>query len=164
MVAEVEPEADPDSTVAWILSGRPEEGIESPAPSSDLRRLARTVRVTAEWYDVDPRLIARLIYVESLGDSAAVHRPITVVAHGRRVRTRAVGLGGIVPELWLGVFPECGDDLRRIRDNVCYTVRAWTWFRDRNVDTETALLAYNGCRRGWSCDWYAGAVMEVLDE
>ena len=150
---------DADSAVAWILAGRP---AVFPAPAADapLRRIAHTVRATAEWYDVSPTLIARMIAVESGADSAAVHRPITVSVYGQPVRTRAVGLGGIVPELWLGVFPECGQDLRRVRDNVCHTVQVYRWFRARSPDDETALLAYNGCRRGWPCDWYADAILE----
>lgn len=163
-VTHTEPNTDdPDLVLAWILDGQP-EAFEIPPEGSTLRRIASTVRATSEWYGVDPRLIARLIRVESYVDTLAPHPPIMVTVDGERVRTRAVGLGGIVPEIWLGVFPECGEDLRRVRDNVCYTVRVWKWFRDRSPgDLEFALLSYNGCRRGWSCDWYADAIMDVVE-
>ena len=157
-VSEVSVESDADSLVAHLLVGSP---ASFQGPDKTLRRMARVVRATSEWYGVDPLRIARLIYVESYADSMALGRSIEVRAHGRTLSTRAVGLGQIVPEIWLGTFPECGGDLVRIRDNVCYTVLVYRWYRDRYPDDPgLALLAYNGCRRGWSCDWYEDAILD----
>lgn len=154
-----------DADVAWVLAGSPTDGFTPPEPCWPARRcpdfyLAHTVRATAEWVGVDPLLIARLIWVESRADSMALGPEIKVRVRGRLVSTRAVGLGQVVPEIWLGVLPQCGDDLYSVRDNVCYTVHIWRYFRDReHPDMVAAALGYNGCRVGWDCDWYADAVL-----
>lgn len=155
---------DMDSLVAYVLAGSPEEGFTAPKPCWPARRcpdfyLAHTVRSLSEWYDVSPTRIARLIWVESRGDSMALGRPIRVRVGDRLITTRAVGLGQIVPELWLGVFPECGTDLHSVRDNVCHTVRIWRYYKDHHhPDINGALLAYNGCRSE-HCDWYDDAIL-----
>lgn len=152
--------ADRDSLVAYVLAGAPEGPWVEPEAGSAEARMARTVRATAEWYDVDPLRIARLIYVESLADTTALGRPIRVRAGDEVVETRAHGLGQIVPELWYGVYPECGPDVATMRTQVCYAVLVWLYYRDRFPSERLALLGYNGCRLGWSCDWYADAVMD----
>lgn len=159
------PPPDLDSAVASILAGDP-DNFTPPRPCWPLSRegceewaLAHTIRATAEWYGVRPTRIARLIWVESRGDPLAQGRPIRVRVGNRWVWTRAVGLGQIVPELWEGVYPECGQDLFQVRTNVCYTVRIWKYYRQtHHPDLHASLLAYNGCRRP-SCSWYASSIL-----
>lgn len=131
----------------------------TPPPRRDaaphLWRIAETIQGTVGWYNrwegwhVDPVIIASIIRHESGGDSAAVG------AVGE------IGLGQIRPELWLGTWPECGDNLYRIRDNVCYTIRIWRWNKTRRGTLREAALAYNGCHELWPCaDVYPARVLQ----
>lgn len=58
----------------------------------------------------------------------------------------AVGLTQVVPKFWLGVFPECGDDLHgNIYTQICYGARVYMHYLDTWEDETLALYAYNGC-------------------
>lgn len=151
-----EPDPIPPEEVALAQTMTGRDSVRLGDASLDV---ARRVAALSRWYGVDPRLVARLIYVESRGDPDALGPPITIRVRGSLVRTRAVGLGQIVPEIWDGSFPECGRDLTSVRTNVCYTVRVWRHYRERFPgDPTAALLAYNGCVSD-HCAWYAGAVL-----
>jgi len=126
--------------LAVILSGRV-------VPGDEHVRIARTVLGTTFWAGGNPYTAARVIRTESHGDSMAVSA------------VGAVGLGQIRPEVWLGVFPSCGNNLFRVRDNVCYTVHVLNYYMSHWPHRE-ALLRYNGCRVGWGCEGYANRVME----
>lgn len=58
----------------------------------------------------------------------------------------AVGLTQVVPKYWLGVYPECGDDLYGdIYTQVCYGMRVYLTYYAQYGSPETAWWAYNGC-------------------
>lgn len=60
----------------------------------------------------------------------------------------AVGLTQVVPRYWEGIFPECGEDIRRdIYTQICYGARIYHHYLERTGDPELALYAYNGCTR-----------------
>lgn len=146
---------DTDSTRA-VFAVEGGCGVEAPRPEHDpfLWDLARDVRREAEAVGARPRAVARIIWVESRADSLAVSR------------VGATGLMQIMPDKWLGAFPECGGDLTAVEDNLCHGVRVWTHYRDMyDGDLRRALLAYNGCRPHWtSCNWYGGILDGVLAE
>lgn len=99
---------------------------------------------------LDPRLVAGTILVENPWLKS------DTVSHAG-----AVGFGQVIPEYWIGVFPECGDDLTRARDNVCYTVRILSHLLEREWQkaTRRALLAYNGCVSTPGCEKYSDDVL-----
>jgi soluble lytic murein transglycosylase-like protein len=58
----------------------------------------------------------------------------------------AVGLTQVVPRYWLGIYPECGEDLYTdVYTQVCYGARIFQYYFDVWGDTTLALYAYNGC-------------------
>lgn len=115
--------------------------------------IAEKVYGTAYWIsDVDAELVARVIRVESSGDSMAISR------------VGAVGLGQIRPEVWTDEFPFCGDNLFRVRDNICYTAQILSRYKKRFHTWENTLLSYVGCRHKHpSCIRYPDKVLYVSD-
>lgn len=58
----------------------------------------------------------------------------------------AVGLTQVVPRYWEGVYPECGEDLRKsIYTQICYGARVYMYYLGVWQDEALALYAYNGC-------------------
>jgi len=136
------PNAQRDTLIVRVLTRH----HRLPPPDSHLWRLAATIREQVDTVnartgdDVDPLMIAGIIHVESGGDSLAVSH------------VGAVGLGQIMPKVWGGVFPQCGEDLRSLETGVCYTINVWRYYRGRFPEQpRRALLAYNGCRPAWPC-------------
>ncbi len=121
--------------------------------------LARIIHNHATRESIDPRLIANLIRVESAFNPRAVGPPITITINNTPHHTNAIGLGQIVPEFWLGTHPECGSDLFNPLTNICYTVLVYKHYLNKYSSPHRALLAYNGCQPGWSCDWYAPEIL-----
>lgn len=125
------------------------DGTPVSADDPHVVRIARTIRGTARWWDVDPLLVARLVRSESWVDSTAVSS------------VGALGLGQVRPEIWLGAFPSCGQNLLRVRDNVCHTVRILRYYIERaGGDMHEALAGYSGgCRIGGPCEWYVRRIL-----
>jgi len=138
----------PLHSIVYQLNGRKPIG----EASDDLWYIAKKIYGTTYWHEnVNPELIARLIYIESRSDSLAISS------------VGAIGLGQIRPEIWLHVFPECGDDLKRVRDNVCFTVKIFKHYQNVASSLHEALLLYNGCKSS-HCYWYPNAVTKLTDE
>lgn len=125
--------------------------LSNDKPVSDQHKfwyIANKIYGTSQWFpEITYRQLARLVYIESRGDSLAVSS------------VGAVGLGQVRPEIWAGEFPQCGDALRRVRDNLCYTAHILDHYKKRSPDLHTALLLYNGCKSK-HCEWYARAVAD----
>lgn len=140
----VEVQVDTVAELTSILAGG-----KSFAQAPHFFRIAQKIHGIAYWFDdVDPFMVARLVYTESRGDSLAVSS------------VGAVGLGQIRPSVWLGEFPQCGDDLRKVRDNLCYTIHILDYYQKSSPTQEIALLSYVGClHRHYSCVDYPGKVL-----
>lgn len=119
--------------------------------------VARSIEGQVAWLnewegaDIEPIIIAHIIRVESGGDSTAVG------ALGE------LGVGQVRPEYWLGIWPECGTDLRSTRTGVCYTIRIYRYWRDKLGSRYLALRAYNGCEPGDECP-YTKRVLNFSEE
>ena len=82
--------------------------------------------------EIDPTLLAALVMTESYADPRAVSI------------TGARGLGQIVPGIWLGSYPKCGDDLFDPRTNICYAAKILRLYIDKYGDLRYALNRYSG--------------------
>ena len=92
-----------------------------------------------------PELVAGIIMRESFGDSLALGQPFRLRINGEVISTRAIGLMQIVEPLWLGVYPECGDDLFSAETNICYGSNIYKYFLDGTKGNHSrALVAYSG--------------------
>lgn len=148
------PEVDPteERIVSLVTTGNPDSEVPLPRQAPDLYRIASTVKVFAERHEIEPELVGRLIWVESRGDSLATS-PVN-----------AQGLMQVMPRYWQGEYPECGDNLYRVRDNICYGVKILRMYKNAHPgDLREALLAYNGCVTRSKCSWYAGSVARFID-
>lgn len=111
----------------------------------DVPGLAREIIRTGVLQGADPWRLAGMITVENPWlDSAKVSY------------AGAVGLMQVIPRFWEGRFPECGDDLRTVRTNLCYGARIA--ILQARHGPRAGLLAYNGCTRR-ECAWYADSVL-----
>lgn len=143
--------------ISLFTTGRPDRPVLTPSQDPARWRIARTIEATADWHDVPPRLVARLIWIESRGDSLA------------RSPVGATGLMQVMPRYWRGVYPECGAgtarSLRSVRENICYGVKILRHYMDTHPESlREALLAYNGCVTRSRCAWYAPAVMRHTEQ
>jgi hypothetical protein len=135
--------------VLWTLRGG-RWACKGPSCLSerDLWSFSQAVVADAGKYGLDPRLVSGLLLVENpwLDPGAVSH-------------AGAVGLFQVMPTVWDGVYPDCGD-LSTVAGNMCYGLRILRYYLDRhNDDFDRALLAYNGCRPHWtSCNWYPSRV------
>ncbi len=93
---------------------------------------AMLIQSAANAEGIDPNLLAAIVMTESYTDRYAVSS------------TGALGLGQIVPGLWLGRYPQCGDDLFEPRTNLCYAAKILRLYIDKYVDLRYALNRYSG--------------------
>ncbi len=99
-------------------------------------RLAYRVIVKAGEQGLDPKLVGAVIWVESHGN------PNAVSVAG------AIGLMQVMPDIWLGVYPECGDDLFDPDTNLCYGTRILRYHIEQaDGDTLQGLRDYSGGAR-----------------
>ncbi len=75
----------------------------------------------------------------------------------------AVGLFQVMPQYWNHEYAHCGEDLRDVQVNVCKGTAILAYYIDRSESLESALLAYNGCRRD-ACSSYATKVLTHYDD
>jgi hypothetical protein len=144
------PTIDEDALdVYWTLRGG-RWACKGPSCLSegDLWSFSQAVVADAGKYGLDTRLVSGLLLVENpwLDPGAVSH-------------AGAVGLFQVMPTVWDGVYPDCGD-LSTVAGNMCYGLRILRHYLDRHDnDFDRALLAYNGCRPHWtSCNWYPSRV------
>ena len=93
---------------------------------------AMLVRNAALLEGIDPELLAAVVMTESYADRHAISV------------TGAVGLGQIVPGLWHGVYPNCGEDLFNAKTNLCYSSKILRLYIDKSVSLLHALNRYSG--------------------
>ena len=75
----------------------------------------------------------------------------------------AVGLFQVMPQYWDHEYAHCGEDLRNVQVNVCKGTAILAYYIERSESLESALLAYNGCRRE-ACSSYATRVLTHYDD
>jgi len=85
---------------------------------------------------VPPQLVAAQMLLESRGNPEAVSR------------MGAVGLMQVMPMIWQGRFPQCGDSLAQWQTNICYGIHVQNYYLEQtNGDVTHALNLYWGVRR-----------------
>lgn len=125
--------------------------------SKDNRDLImKSIAKTADKYDVSPLVLYSLIAVESSFRWWIEHPQVTVQNHeGKSVKTRAIGLGGIVFEIWGVRLKEAGvidtkSDLFQIDKNIdsigfIYShLKSKTLHPKANNPIESGLIRYFG--------------------
>lgn len=127
-----------------------EELIYYGAPTARATQLAPVIERQSRLWGADPLMITAIITLENPTlESRAVSR------------AGARGIMQVMP-LWMqSTFSTCGRDLFDDRINLCFGVRVWKFYMDRNRNNLTAaLLGYNGCVKAPGCERYATLVLE----
>jgi soluble lytic murein transglycosylase len=119
---------------AWVQSAKPDLYLRAQYPLA----YPSIVRGHARNYDLDPALLAAVIYQESKFDAAA------------RSESGAVGLMQLLPETARGIAMRTGGSAFRVDDLLDpeINVRYGSWYlrhlMDKYRSEEKALAAYNG--------------------
>lgn len=96
-------------------------------------RYALAIVEQARENQVSPIILVAIVMQESNGDSSAVSY------------AGAVGLMQIMPNIWRGVFPECGDNLLVPETNICYGAHIYAlYLRAEDNSPKQALRRYSG--------------------
>ena len=123
---------------------------EHTGDSTMARRIASAVIAESRRELIDPALVVGVLLTENT----------TLNPHARS-RVGARGLMQVMP-LHRGRWGCGSSNLYNVEANICHGVQIFADLLKRTTTTETALLRYNGCRRGTNtpdCARYPGIVL-----
>jgi soluble lytic murein transglycosylase-like protein len=94
-------------------------------------------------YAYNKQLPSALVAGIIMQESAVNHTAVSVAG--------AQGLMQIIPSWWIGVYPECGNDLFDPETNICYGTEIFRFFLDEaNGNRAEALARYSGQAKNYS--------------
>ena len=109
---------------------------EHTGDSTMARRIASAVIAESRREQIDPALVVGVLLTEN-----------TTLNPRARSRVGARGLMQVMP-LHRGRWGCGSSNLYEVEANICHGVQIFADLLQRTTSTETALLRYNGCRRG----------------
>ena len=108
------------------------------------------IRKYALMADVNPLLVSAIVKVEN-----------PWLVHDTASFAGALGVMQVMPSVWSGQFPDCGDDLTDLETNVCTGIEVLARYLDAELirALDRTLLRYNGCVSTPGCTSYTRKVL-----
>lgn len=110
-------------------------------------------------YNINPLIVYAIICQESSLIPTLLHNPVVVDVYGKKVKTQAIGLGGVIYEIWADKLHKHNivktkNDLFKIDRNIEATAFILSEFKKlkafkNRTKNETMILRYFGGNNAW---------------